>query len=59
MSRIRGNAPILVAAAGATLAAMGLVMQSFADTAGLYCFTFGVVLILIFIGLKTIELNRD
>ncbi|MGB3717802.1 MAG: hypothetical protein WA996_25560 [Candidatus Promineifilaceae bacterium] len=59
MFRIRGNTPILVVTAGVALAVLGLVMQSFADTAGLYCFTVGVVLILIFIGIKTMELGRD
>jgi hypothetical protein len=57
MSRIRSNTPILVATAGVALAVLGLVTQTFADTAGLYCFTIGVVLILVFIGLKTIELD--
>jgi hypothetical protein len=59
MSRLKGCIPVLILTAGVVFAAMGLVMQTFADAAGLYCFTVGVVLILIFIGIKTIQLNRE
>jgi hypothetical protein len=44
---------------GLVLAVLGMVMQTFAGTAGLYCFSLGVVLILIFIGYKTFELDRE
>ena len=37
---------------GIALVTIGLVMQTFADTAGLYCFAIGVVLILIFLAMK-------
>jgi len=41
---------------GIAAVTIGLVMQTFADTAGLYCFAIGVVLILIYILLKAGEL---
>ncbi|HET6446245.1 MAG TPA: hypothetical protein VFI27_16885 [candidate division Zixibacteria bacterium] len=59
MSRIRENQPIIIAIAGVSFAALGLVLQTFAGTAGLYCFTLGVVLILAFIAMKVFELNRE
>ena len=37
---------------GIALVTIGLVMQTFADTVGLYCFAIGVVLILIFLAMK-------
>ena len=43
---------------GIILVALGLVMQTFADTAGLYCFAIGVVLILVYIAMKIGELGR-
>ena len=43
---------------GIALVVIGLVMQTFADTAGLYCFGIGVVLILIYIILKVGEFAK-
>jgi hypothetical protein len=59
MSRIRGNKLIIVATAGVFLAVLGLVLQTYDGTAGLYCFTLGVVLILAFIAVMVSELNRE
>jgi uncharacterized membrane protein HdeD (DUF308 family) len=43
---------------GIALVVIGLVLQTFADTAGLYCFAIGVVLILIYIILKIGEFTQ-
>jgi hypothetical protein len=60
MPKVRGNAPIFIVVAGVATAALGLVILTFAEPTGLYCFAIGVVLILVFIGIKTVELNsRD
>jgi uncharacterized membrane protein HdeD (DUF308 family) len=45
---------------GIALVVIGLVLQTFADTAGLYCFAIGVLLILVYIVLKIGEFaQRD
>jgi len=43
---------------GIALVVIGLVLQTFADTVGLYCFAIGVVLILIYIILKIGEIAQ-
>jgi len=43
---------------GVALVVIGLVLQTFADSAGLYCFAIGVVLILIYIILKIGEFTQ-
>ena len=43
---------------GIALVVIGLVFQTFADTAGLYCFAIGVLLILVYIILKIGEVAQ-
>jgi len=43
---------------GIALVALGLVLQTFVETAGLYCFTIGVVLILVYIAMKIGQFDR-
>lgn len=58
MSRVRKNATIIVVIIGVALVVLGLIIQTFAGAAGLYCSTAGAVLILGFIVGKTVELDR-
>ena len=48
----------IVVSLGIALVVIGLVLQTFADTAGLYCFAIGVLLILVYIVLKISEVAQ-
>ena len=52
MHKARLKPTNIVVNLGIALVVIGLVMQTFADTAGLYCFAIGVLLILVYIILK-------
>ena len=55
MEEERGNPAETIVKIGIGLVTIGLVMQTFADTAGLYCFGIGVLFILVYLILKVAE----
>lgn len=58
MTLSTGIIPKVIAVLGLIVLTLGLVLQTFADTTGLYCFVIGAVLLLIFIGIRTAQLNQ-